>query len=272
LEAHGVKPSKGLGQNFVIDPNTIRKMVAVADIGPGDRVLEIGAGAGSLTIELARAAREVVAVEADAALLPVLQETLRGRDNVQLIHADALRLDLSRLGATKLVANLPYNIAATVVLATLQQARRIDHITVMTQKEVGERLAANPGSKAYGQASVLRAFHADARLVMRVSRRAFYPVPNVDSVVIHLTRRLTRPDVDESVFGDVVRAAFSQRRKTLRNSLATLTGSAGSAERALRAAGINQERRAETLTVDEFSAVAERIRHYARGRSPPADL
>ena len=268
LDSHGVRPSKALGQNFVIDPNTIRRIEQVAGIGREDRVLEIGPGAGSLTIELARIAREVVAVEADRALLPVLEESLRGLDNVEVVHADALRTDLSGLGADALVANLPYNIAASLVMKTLETAPGIARLTVMTQREVGERLAAAPGSRVYGQVSVLCAFHARVGIAMRVSRRAFYPVPNVDSVVVNLERRADRPDVDYGSLVEIVRAAFSQRRKTVRNSLAPLVGSAEAAESAVAAAGIDPGLRPESLSLERFVALARSLPSASLGADP----
>ena len=268
LDSHGVRPSKALGQNFVIDPNTIRRIVQVAGVSGEDRVLEIGPGAGSLTIELARIAREVVAVEADRALLPVLEESLRGLDNVEVVHADALRTDLSGLGADALVANLPYNIAASLVMKTLETAPGIARLTVMTQREVGERLAAAPGSRVYGQVSVLCAFHAWVGIAMRVSRRAFYPVPNVDSVVVNLERRADRPDVDYGSLVEIVRAAFSQRRKTVRNSLAPLVGSAEAAESAVAAAGIDPGLRPESLSLERFVDLARSLPSASLGADP----
>ena len=271
LDSHAVRPSKALGQNFVIDPNTIRRMVEIARVQPTDRVLEIGPGAGSLTIELARAARQVVAVEADRALLPVLDDSLRGIPNVEVIHGDALRVELSAFGADSLVANLPYNIAASLVVKALETARGIGHLTVMTQREVGERLAAGPGSRAYGRVSVMCAFHARTRIAMRVSRRAFYPVPNVDSVVVDMERRAQSPDVDRAALSAVVRAAFSQRRKSLRNSLAPLVGSPNAAERAVRDAGIDPGRRPESLSLADFVALALSLDTSGAGAgSPPA--
>ena len=268
LDSHGVRPSKALGQNFVIDPNTIRRIVQVAGVGGEDRVLEIGPGAGSLTIELARIAREVVAVEADRALLPVLEESLRGLDNVEVVHADALRTDLSGLGADALVANLPYYTAVSLVMKTLETAPGIARLTVMTQREVGERLAAAPGSRVYGQVSVLCAFHAWVGIAMRVSRRAFYPVPNVDSVVVNLERRADRPDVDYGSLVEIVRAAFSQRRKTVRNSLAPLVGSPEAAESAVAAAGIDPGLRPESLSLERFVDLARSLPSASLGADP----
>jgi 16S rRNA (adenine1518-N6/adenine1519-N6)-dimethyltransferase len=202
----------------------------------------------------------VVAVEIDGALLPVLEETLRGVDNVCVRHADALEIDLASTGAERLVGNLPYAIATTLVVKALSSAPAIASLTVMTQKEVGDRLTARPGSDGYGPVSVLVALHAHARVALRVSRRAFYPVPGVDSVVVRIDRREDAPVADPEGVARVVRAAFSQRRKTLRNAIAPLAGSAHAAEAALRRAGIEPRARAEAVGVDGFVALARALR------------
>jgi 16S rRNA (adenine1518-N6/adenine1519-N6)-dimethyltransferase len=252
LRPHGIRPRKELGQNFVIDPNTIRKVVASARLDPGDRVLEIGAGAGSLTLGLAEEAAHVIAVEFDRALHPVLQTVLGDAGNVEVVAADAMAMELEELPVNKMVGNLPYNIAVDVVMRVLEQARQISALTVMTQREVGERLAASPGSKAYGGVSVMVRYFADARVVTRVSRNAFYPVPGVDSVLVHLVRSSRKEDVDERRLAVIVRAAFGQRRKTLRNALAPLVGSGAGAEEVLRRAGIDPKARAEEIDLEGF--------------------
>jgi 16S rRNA (adenine1518-N6/adenine1519-N6)-dimethyltransferase len=260
LDLHGIRPTKSLGQNFVIDPNTIRKVVEVANLGSGDHVLEIGAGAGSLTLGLADAAGRVVALEYDRRLLPVLNETLGSVANVEVVHGDALEVDLAGFGATKVVANLPYNIAASVVLKVLEAAPGVESLTVMTQREVGERLAAAPGSKTYGQPSVLVAYFAAARVAAQISRRVFYPEPNVDSVLVRIDRRAPPEGSDHETFAALVRAGFSQRRKSLRNSLAPLVGSPARAEGLLEAAGIDPGTRAERLPLDRFVALEQVLR------------
>jgi 16S rRNA (adenine1518-N6/adenine1519-N6)-dimethyltransferase len=266
LSAHGIHPTKTLGQNFVIDPNTIRKVVSVAGVGATDSVLEIGAGLGSLTLELARVARSVTAIEVDARIVPALREVLAGAENVEVVNGDALAVELGSFGATHVVANLPYNIAAPVVLRILETAPSIRRLTVMTQKEVGERLAAPPGSKTYGAPSVLVAYWGAARVAAPVSRRAFYPEPNVDSVVVVVDRRDELPDVDRATLFAVIKASFSQRRKTMRNSLADVSGSTSSAEAALAAAGVDPMARPEQLDLDAFVEVASQLvptRHTA---------
>ena len=259
LGRHKVRPAKVLGQNFVIDPNTIRKTLAIARVSPTDKVLEIGPGAGSLTLGLAASAPSVVAVERDERLIPVLREVLEGLPHVEVVHADALSLNLGSARATSLVANLPYNIAALVVLKALEEAPEIEALTVMTQKEVGERLAAAPGTKAYGATSVLVSFFGDARVESSISRKAFWPVPRVDSVIVRIDRRAPLQDVDTQAFFKVVKAAFSQRRKTVRNSLTELAGSSTRAENMLSGAGVEPSRRAETLSLDDFLRLADRL-------------
>ena len=254
LRAHGASPKRSLGQNFVIDPNTIRKVVAAAQIAPDDRVLELGAGCGSLTLGLAGVAAHVSAIEIDDRLVELLHESLEGVGNVTIHHEDALVSDLAATGATIAVGNLPYNIATHLVLRVFEEAPEIRRLTVMTQKEVGERLVAPPGSKVYGQTSVMVRYFGAARVIGRVSRRAFYPVPNVDSVIVAIDRG-PQPDVDRERLFSVIRAAFSQRRKTLRNALAERAGSAGAAEGVLERAGLAPSARAEELTLDDFVAL-----------------
>ena len=258
LREFGADPKRSLGQNFVIDPNTIRKMIGVARIGPEDKILEIGAGCGSLTMGLAATGLEVVAVEIDDRLVELLRQSFAGIDNVSVVHADALTMPLNGLDVTTLVGNLPYNIATTLVLRALEEAPQISHITVMTQKEVGERLAAGVGSKAYGQTSVMTRYYGTAEVVAQISRRAFYPVPNVDSVVVRVSRETT-PDVDRARLFAVIRAAFAQRRKTLRNTLSPLGGTPQATAGALERAGVSPGARAEELSLEDFIKVTEAL-------------
>jgi 16S rRNA (adenine1518-N6/adenine1519-N6)-dimethyltransferase len=251
-----VRPNKALGQNFVLDPNTIRKVLASAEVQSDDSVLEIGAGAGSLTLGLAERAGFVTAVEFDRGLIPVLAEILADRTNVEVIHADALDLDLSRIDGTKLVANLPYNIAVPVVMRVLEEAPLIRDLTVMTQREIGERLVASPGNKTYGAPTVLVAYFASARIAGTVSRRAFWPEPGVDSVILKLVRKETLPDVPFANLARVVKIAFSQRRKTLRNSLAQMAGSPSAAGNILSGAGIEVSTRAEEISLADYLRIA----------------
>ena len=257
LDRHGARPRKAWGQHFVVDPNTIRKLVSLAELSPSDTVVEVGAGAGSLTLGLAAEAGRVIALEIDPLLIPVLEEVAGDVPNVRVQRADALETDLGALGAHAMVGNLPYNIASVLVLKTLEEAPGIERLTVMTQKEVGERLAATPGTKTYGATSVMVACAADASIVSRVARNAFYPLPRVDSVVVSIRRR--RVPGDAALLRPVVRAAFGQRRKSLRNVLSALAGDAGAAEAALRDAGVEPRARAEELTVQDFLALARAL-------------
>jgi 16S rRNA (adenine1518-N6/adenine1519-N6)-dimethyltransferase len=258
FEAHGIRPQKELGQNFVIDPNTIRKVVDVARITERDSVLEIGAGAGSLTLGLAASANRVTAVEFDSRVVPALRESLTGVENVDVVQADAMKLDYASIDATCVVANLPYNIAVPLVIAVLEKAPQIASLTVMTQREVGERLAAFPGSKAYGQVSVLVGFWAAASVAARISRNAFFPVPTVDSVVVRIDRR-PPPNAEYAVLKRAVKTSFEQRRKTLRNTLARVTGSAAAAERVLAVANIDPAARPEAIGLDGWFSIARTL-------------
>jgi 16S rRNA (adenine1518-N6/adenine1519-N6)-dimethyltransferase len=259
----GIRPTKQWGQNFVVDANTVKRIVRVAGVGPDDSVVEVGPGLGSLTLALLPVAAHVTAVEVDPALAEALPGTVAElapevADRLALVHADALRVrELPDPQPTALVANLPYNVSVPVVLSFLERFPSIERVLVMVQLEVAERLAAGPGSKAYGVPSVKAAWYADVRLAGTVSRSVFWPVPNVDSGLVSLTRRPApaTPATREQVFA-CVDAAFAQRRKTLRAALAGWAGSAARAEEVLRAAGIDPRTRGEQLGVEDFAAVA----------------
>lgn len=253
LAADDIVPKKSWGQNFVVDPNTIRKVVQVAGIEPGDEILEIGAGVGSLTLGLLAAGARVTAVEVDGRLLPMLATVTQGQP-ITIVHGDALRVDLDAFPAQKLVGNLPYNLAAAIVLRALEDGSRLESQTVMTQREVGERLAAPPGNKVYGQVSVQVAYFAHAKVAGQVSRRAFFPVPNVDSVIVHIERR-PPPDVAWEHFRVVVKTAFSQRRKTIRRCLVPVAGSLDASAAALAEAGLPPNARAEEVDLEGFVAL-----------------
>jgi 16S rRNA (adenine1518-N6/adenine1519-N6)-dimethyltransferase len=258
LEAHGIEPHRGLGQNFVADPNTVRRIARLAGVGPGDRVVEIGPGLGSLTLALSDTGADVVAVEADTRLLPVLHDVLADR-NVTVVHGDALELDWSRVvnpGDTwKLVANLPYNVAATLVLHLLDEVPAIDSMLVMVQREVGERLAAGPGSKVYGIPSVKLSYWATASVVSRVPPSVFIPQPRVESVLVAV-QRLPRPatPADPQRLFALVRMAFGQRRKMLRRSLAGVVDPATFA-----VADIDPSRRPEELGIVDWGRLADAV-------------
>ena len=258
LASHGLRPSRALGQNFVADPNTVRRIARISRVGPGDRVVEIGPGLGSLTLALAETGADVTAVEADRHLLPVLDDVLEGT-TVRVVHADAMRLDWGELlGDTPgwvLVANLPYNIATPLVADVLDRVPVVARMLVMVQKEVGERLAAAPGSGAYGAASVKVAYWATASIAGRVPPSVFVPRPNVESVLVAIERRPS-PAVDpgsvpaERLFA-LVRAGFAQRRKMLRRSLA-----AEVRPEDFEASGVPAESRAEDLDVLAWGRLA----------------
>ncbi|TDC58717.1 16S rRNA (adenine(1518)-N(6)/adenine(1519)-N(6))-dimethyltransferase RsmA [Micromonospora sp. KC207] len=261
----GVHPTKKLGQNFVHDPNTVRRIVAAAGLAADDVALEVGPGLGSLTLALLPAAAHTHAVEIDPTLAAALPQTAArhagpyaGRLTVH--RADALRIDPAELAApapTALVANLPYNVAVPVVLHLLAALPSLRHGLVMVQKEVADRLVAGPGSKVYGIPSVKLAWHAHSRAAGRVPPNVFWPVPNVDSGLVAFTRREPpRPEVPRERVFAVVDAAFAQRRKTLRAALAGWAGGADRAAAALTVAGVDPGARGESLTVEQFAAIA----------------
>jgi 16S rRNA (adenine1518-N6/adenine1519-N6)-dimethyltransferase len=264
LDRHGLRPSKALGQHYLADPNTARKVARLGGAGPAGTVLEVGPGLGSLTLALRETGAPVVAVEADPRLLPALAEVLGDDPGVRVEVADALRADLAALApeATRLVANLPYNIAATLVLKVLAEAPAIGHQLVMVQREVGERLAAAPGSAAYGAPSAKLAAQATARVLAPVSRHVFVPEPHVDSVLLEVTRRRhpAAAGLDPATLGRVIDVAFGQRRKTLRNALRGLGLDAAGVEALGRAACVDLAQRAERLGVEDFAALARQVR------------
>ncbi|HUR51001.1 MAG TPA: 16S rRNA (adenine(1518)-N(6)/adenine(1519)-N(6))-dimethyltransferase RsmA [Mycobacteriales bacterium] len=254
----GIRPTKQLGQNFVVDPNTVRRIVRTAEVGPDDVVLEVGPGLGSLTLGLLPVVRRVVAVEIDPALARRLPETVAERepglvDRLEVVEQDALRLDtVPGEPPTAFVANLPYNVAVPVLLRLLEKLPSLQRGLVMVQAEVADRLAAPPGSRTYGVPSVKAAWYADVRKAGAVGRNVFWPAPNVDSGLVAFTRR-EPPGTDRAGTFAVVDAAFAQRRKTLRAALAGWAGSAAAAEERLRAAGIDPSARGETLAVADFA-------------------
>jgi 16S rRNA (adenine1518-N6/adenine1519-N6)-dimethyltransferase len=257
----GVRPTKRLGQNFVHDPNTVRRIVAAAGLRPDDTVLEVGPGLGSLTLGLLPAAAAVTAVEIDPVLAARLPETVAERapgvGHLTVIQADALKITAADVAPTALVANLPYNVAVPVVLHLLAELPTLRSGLVMVQAEVADRMAAGPGSRVYGIPSVKAAWYADVRRVATVSRSVFWPVPNVDSALVHFTRREPPAGVDRDAVFTVVDAAFAQRRKTLRAALAGLAGSGPAAGALLESAGIDPSRRGEQLSVTEFARIAQ---------------
>jgi 16S rRNA (adenine1518-N6/adenine1519-N6)-dimethyltransferase len=266
LDAHGLHPKRSLGQNFLADPNTARRVVALADLPAAAPVLEIGPGLGSLTLALLDAGHDVVALELDHRLADVLRAVVADAGaetagRVRIEHGDAITVDLDVLLALApspraCVSNLPYNVAVPVVVRLLEEADAVERILVMVQREVGERLAAGPGDPQYGAVSVKVAYFAEAQVVGLVPPTVFVPRPKVDSALVRLRRRseppVTVPSADD-LFA-LVRAGFGQRRKMLRRSLAPLLGDATTA--VLAAAGVAPTARAEALGLDDWAAVA----------------
>lgn len=269
LAEAGIELKRSLGQHLVVDPNTVERIARLARIGPGDHVLEIGPGAGSLTLALAATGAEVLAVEIDRRLA-ALARTVVG-ERARIVEGDALEVDFSQLllGASPwvLVANLPYNVAATIVLRLLELVPEVARMLVMVQREVGERLVSQPGTRAYGAVTVRVAYFATARLAGRVSPEVFHPRPKVDSLLVELARRAS-PAVDARLasYGEIlelVRAGFAGRRKMLRRSLAGLVP-----PEAFSAAGIDPTDRAERLDVRDWGKLAACRRSLTSGRSP----
>ncbi len=255
LEAHGLAPSRARGQNFVVDPNTVRRIARLAAVGPGDGVVEIGAGLGSLTLALADTGADVIAVEVDRHLVPVLRQVVADRD-VRVVEGDALALDWSDVlpggRSWTLVANLPYNVATPLVLDLLDDAPAITRMLVMVQREAGERLAADVGEPAYGIPSVKVRYWATARLVGRVSAEVFLPRPRVESTLVEITRRdAPATDADPERLFALVRAGFGQRRKMLRRSLAGEVD-----DSAFAVAAVRPEARPEELSVEDWGRLA----------------
>jgi 16S rRNA (adenine1518-N6/adenine1519-N6)-dimethyltransferase len=261
LREHGLSPRKGLGQNFLADPVALDRIVAAADLAPADTVLEIGPGLGTLTERLAAAAGRVVAVELDERLASVVRGRLAGLGNVEVIHGDILELgDLGFLGpGYKVVANLPYYITSAVLRHLLDRADRPRLVVVTVQREVAERIVAGPPDMSLLAVSVQ--FYGRPRIVARIPAGAFYPPPKVDSAVVRIDvapgQVALPPGIGEETFFRVARAGFGQKRKTLRNSLsAGLRLPPARVEEALREAGIDPRRRAETMSLDEWARVS----------------
>lgn len=261
-----LRPTKQRGQNFVIDPNTVRRIVRESGITGADVVVEVGPGLGSLTLALLEVADRVVAIEVDPKLAALLPETVAAHapdraDRFEVVSADALRVTaVPGPPPTALVANLPYNVSVPVLLHLLALLPSLEHGLVMVQSEVADRLAAPPGSKTYGIPSVKAAWYADVRRAGAIGRNVFWPAPNVDSGLVAWMRREppSTTATREQVFA-VVDAAFAHRRKVLRGALRDLAGSAEAASAALAGAGVDPLARGESLTVEQFARIAENL-------------
>ncbi|MHB0740218.1 16S rRNA (adenine(1518)-N(6)/adenine(1519)-N(6))-dimethyltransferase RsmA [Peptostreptococcus stomatis] len=269
VKKHGFKFTKSLGQNFLIDDNIVDKIVAGAGIGPGDKIIEVGPGIGTLTREMASRAQNLMAVEIDKNLIPILEDTLGDYDNVKIVNEDIIKADIKGLidenlggGPVKLVANLPYYITTPIIMRFLEENINVTDIVVMVQKEVAERMNAQPGGKDFGALSVAVQYYCDTEIVAKVPRHLFVPQPNVDSIVIALRVRPERKYKvdDEDLYFKVVKAAFGQRRKTLLNSISSMGNLAkDQVKEALEEAGIDPKRRGETLSLDEFAILSNVI-------------
>lgn len=273
LEKYGFSFKKSLGQNFLIDPNILKRIVDHAQITNETGTIEIGPGIGALTEHLARSSKKVVAFEIDQRLLPILKETLSPYDNVEIIHQDVLKADVKTVMTEKftnisdvmVVANLPYYVTTPIIMKLLEDKLPIRGIVVMLQKEVAERISAQPGTKDYGSLSIAIQYYTTAEVVMTVPKTVFVPQPNVDSAIIRLTRR-DKPAVemkDESFFFQVIKACFAQRRKTILNNLTNQLPlgkeKKDSIIHALEAAAIDPSRRGETLSIQEYARLSDEL-------------
>ena len=269
VQKHNFKFSKSLGQNFLIDTNVIDRILEGARVQEGDYVIEVGPGIGTLTKEMGRTAEKVVAIEIDKTLIPILEETLSDFPNIEVINQDILKVDVQELvkeklngGPVKLIANLPYYITTPIVMKFLEEDIPVTDIVVMVQKEVADRMNAQPNSKDYGALSVAVQYYCDTEIVAKAPRHMFMPQPNVDSTVIGLhVREEKKYNVDnEDIFFKTVKASFGQRRKTLLNSLGGLGFlSKDQIKIALQEANIDEKRRGETLSIEEFASLSNAV-------------
>lgn len=259
LDEHGLRPSRALGQNFLADPNTARRIAKLARVGPGDQVLEIGAGLGSLTLALLEHGCRVLAIERDRRLVPVVERVIAGHGDVRLAPGDALEVDFAALlddGTWTCVSNLPYNVATPVVIRVLEEAPQVSRLLVMVQREVAERIAAGPGGREYGSVSVLVNYYSTAKIVGMVPSSVFVPAPKVESALVELVRRASPPVEVPSTdrLFQLVRAGFGHRRKMLRQSLKEQLGPR--TVETLERAAIDPRERAESLDLDAWAALA----------------
>ena len=261
MDHHQIRPSKSLGQNFVIDPNTIHKIIRDAEIKSDEQILEIGSGLGSLTCELAKIS-SVVALEFDRYLMAPFSEVIENHGvagNVEIIHADAMKIDwktffATRKGNWKMVANLPYNIASPLLITMLEEAPQVKEIFVMVQKEVADRFAAQPGGSSYGIPSVKSQYWSEVTVIGKISPEVFYPIPRVDSALLQLKRRKIPKPVNIDLFNQIVRKAFSQRRKMLRKTIGSNYES-----KIFTEVGIDPCSRPEELSVENWVNLANRM-------------
>ena len=268
VKKYNFKFSKSLGQNFLIDDSVPRDIVSGAEVCKDDLVIEIGPGVGTLTAQLLNTAKRVVAIELDNDLIPILSQELGDNQNFTLIHNDALKVDFNEIigdeQSVKLVANLPYYVTTPIIVKLLKEKYNFKSLTIMIQKEVAERMAAEPGNKDYGALSLLVQYYCDTKIVRKVPPACFIPRPKVDSIVIRL-EKLDKARVEvqnEKLFFDIIRNSFNMRRKTLWNGVKNIGLSKEKLEEAFDEANIDIKRRGETLSIEEFAALADAI--YSR--------
>ncbi|MFZ5944509.1 MAG: 16S rRNA (adenine(1518)-N(6)/adenine(1519)-N(6))-dimethyltransferase RsmA [Bacillota bacterium] len=272
LGKHGFKFKKKFGQNFITDPGILNKIVETGEIQQDDVIVEIGPGAGTLTKALARQAGKVLAIEIDKDLIPILNENLSEYNNIKIIEGDALKIDLDELvreemgelRSYKIVANLPYYITTPLVMHFLESGFKIEKIVIMVQKEVAERFTAQPSTKDYGALTVSLNFYTKPKIAFYVSKNVFTPRPDVDSavVVLDVRKEAPYPVTDVSILKKLIKAAFNQRRKTLANGLKLLGIGKEEIGRLLEEAGIDPQRRGETLSLEEYVRLANGLAEY----------
>lgn len=265
VKKYNFKFSKSLGQNFLVDQSVPRDIVLGAEVDENDLVIEVGPGVGTLTAQLLNKAKRVVAIELDDDLIPILKEEIGDNPKFTLIHNDALKVDFNEIigneESVKLVANLPYYVTTPIIIKLLKENYNFKSLTIMIQKEVAERIDASPGNKEYSSLSLLVQYYCETKIVRRVSPQSFIPRPKVDSIVIKLDK-LQKPTVEvknEKLFFDIIRNSFNMRRKTLWNGVKNMGLSREKLELAFSEANIDLKRRGETLSIQEFATLADRI-------------
>lgn len=270
VKKYNFKFSKSLGQNFLIDDSVPKDIVSGAEVDENDLVIEIGPGVGTLTAQLLNKAKKVVAIELDNDLIPILNQEIGDNPKFTLIHKDALKVNFNEIigeeKSVKLVANLPYYVTTPIIVKLLKEGYNFKSLTIMIQKEVAERMNADPGNKDYGSLSLLVQYFCDTKIVRRVPPQCFIPRPKVDSIVIRLDK-LSEPRVkveNEKLFFDIIRNSFNMRRKTLWNGVKNIGLSKEKLELAFNEADIDPKRRGETLSIEEFATLSDKINQYLR--------
>lgn len=272
VKKYNFKFSKSLGQNFLVDDSVPRDIVSGAEVDENDLIIEIGPGVGTLTAQLLNKAKKVVAIELDNDLIPILKQEIGDNPKFELIHNDALKVDFNEIigeeKSVKLVANLPYYVTTPIIVKLLKENYNFKSLTIMIQKEVAERMNAGPGTKDYGALSLLVQYYCNTEIIRRVPPQCFIPRPKVDSIVIRLDR-LSEPKVNvenEKLFFEIIRSSFNMRRKTLWNGVKNIGLAKESLELAFEEANVDPKRRGETLTIEEFATLSDKINKYLKMR------